>query len=668
MKKCRKSSRGITLIALVITIIVLLILAGISIQAITNTGLFAQASQAKKETQRAQVTEWLNLKLMEEQMYNPTGSAEEIIEATRVASEGNTELAQMGKSVGVDTNTSTIEDGEPADVYFYVQVDEDVYKVDMTGAKFIGEKDKFPPEIKIESITGTTNTITVKIKTIRNEEGTLEIYIKSEDDTEYTREKIATGEEATGIEYKFENLEQNKKYSIKIVATAKNEQVKEYTTYITLGSVPEGEGLIVFSPVTWSGGKASTTISSTEKGYSIQYQVNNTSESGWTTGTSVTGLVHGDKVYARLWDGTNGGTASAAYNILDGTAPSASISLSATTVGTTGSITATVTHTDNESGVDIENCKWVYNTTSSAIGTDVSSYSGTFSSASQTITLSATTAGTYYLHVLTTDVAGRKVETISNAVTVVKLEKLASKVSVGDYVAYNALAYDENDQAYSYTSPTGSGPSHGNGYISQTFTSSSDIKWRVLSKDTSTGEVVLISEAPVLTDDRSDFYMNGTIGYLYAEQELNNICAIYGHGTGANTSKTFSYVTGDLIEGTTTGTITGSGARSINVEDINAITGYTPSAATTPYTKSIYYPTKTTLNGKSTSAANRTDKHTYYSYTGSSYLTSTEEPYKMLFRNTSDSSNISYWLASRCVYSYSSASDFRVVNVFGGDV
>ena len=45
-----KAEKGITLVALVITIIVLLILAGISIQALTNTGLFEGASQAKKET------------------------------------------------------------------------------------------------------------------------------------------------------------------------------------------------------------------------------------------------------------------------------------------------------------------------------------------------------------------------------------------------------------------------------------------------------------------------------------------------------------------------------------------------------------------------------------------------------------------------------------------
>ena len=45
-----KSIKGITLVALVITIVILLILAGISIQAITNTGLFANAKRASEES------------------------------------------------------------------------------------------------------------------------------------------------------------------------------------------------------------------------------------------------------------------------------------------------------------------------------------------------------------------------------------------------------------------------------------------------------------------------------------------------------------------------------------------------------------------------------------------------------------------------------------------
>ena len=48
-----KNAKGITLVALVITIIILLILATISIQSLTNTGLFAKAKEARDKTQNA---------------------------------------------------------------------------------------------------------------------------------------------------------------------------------------------------------------------------------------------------------------------------------------------------------------------------------------------------------------------------------------------------------------------------------------------------------------------------------------------------------------------------------------------------------------------------------------------------------------------------------------
>lgn len=159
-----------------------------------------------------------------------------------------------------------------------------------------------------------------------------------------------------------------------------------------------------------------------------------------------------------------------------------------------------------------------------------------------------------------------------------------------------------------------------------------------------------------------EFTMHGAIGYLYAEQELNEICKIYEYGTWANTSKTFHYQTGDVVEGLETGTITGSGARSITIEDINQITKYNPSIYTfeefgTIYkygqedTYSMYYPTKTTESGASTSKTERTYKFTGYMYQGSEYLVDTESPiYKILFENNKDSM---YWLASRGVYTSS---------------
>ena len=59
-----KNNRGITLIALVITIIVLLILAGVSIAMLTgNNGILSQATNSVDATDRAEVVERINMEL-----------------------------------------------------------------------------------------------------------------------------------------------------------------------------------------------------------------------------------------------------------------------------------------------------------------------------------------------------------------------------------------------------------------------------------------------------------------------------------------------------------------------------------------------------------------------------------------------------------------------------
>lgn len=52
-----KKQNGITLVALVITIIILLILAGISIASLRQTELFGKATDAKNATENAQILE-----------------------------------------------------------------------------------------------------------------------------------------------------------------------------------------------------------------------------------------------------------------------------------------------------------------------------------------------------------------------------------------------------------------------------------------------------------------------------------------------------------------------------------------------------------------------------------------------------------------------------------
>jgi len=151
-----------------------------------------------------------------------------------------------------------------------------------------------------------------------------------------------------------------------------------------------------------------------------------------------------------------------------------------------------------------------------------------------------------------------------------------------------------------YTSPIGSGTSHGNGYAEQTFTASSSNKyWHVVKKDESTGEVVI--RADVSPDKGTYTYFQGPIGYLYGEQELSEICKIYGYGKGADTSRSVTYQTGGIFDTISHGTITGSGARCCSIADLEDVLGISFTWDSGNATSSTYYyPTKTTSTGWST--------------------------------------------------------------------
>ena len=71
MKEILKERKGITLIALVITIIVLLILAGVSIAMLTGeNGILKQASNAQIKTKQAEVEEMVSLAIESLQIKN----------------------------------------------------------------------------------------------------------------------------------------------------------------------------------------------------------------------------------------------------------------------------------------------------------------------------------------------------------------------------------------------------------------------------------------------------------------------------------------------------------------------------------------------------------------------------------------------------------------------
>ena len=406
-----KRENGITLIALVVTIVVLLILAGITISLVFGSnGVIKKAQEANENTKIAQVREQLELAKGPEYIegngkYNPDSYFERI-EAEGIIGNKDTDIIDNGDGTYEVTTTSGY--------IFKITLVPSKDNVEDIQIEHIGKVDG--PRIRNLKVTNkTTNSITVEVETANAEGATYTYYYKKDGEVSWKK-----AEEIKEKTYTFSGLESNVIYNIKVRVEKDGKAVEKEVSTIT-GELPEGA--VQFSPVEWKNGQASTTITTSETGYTLQYQIGEITEGSWTNTTSgsvIGNLQHGQIVYGRLFDGTNG-SKTANIDVQDEIEPQqAMISLSGTSTNTEGSITATVTLTDNESGINTTASKWIYNTTSGAIGENESSYNNNFSSNEQTITLKSTTAGTYYLHVLTVDNAGNKKETISNAVTVEK--------------------------------------------------------------------------------------------------------------------------------------------------------------------------------------------------------------------------------------------------------
>lgn len=261
--------------------------------------------------------------------------------------------------------------------------------------------------------------------------------------------------------------------------------------------------------------------------------------------------------------------------------------------------------------------------------------------------------------------------------------KVEDYVKVGDYVDYNPTIASKDgtkveESKLSYTSPIGTASEHGNGKTEQTFKATADTKWRVLS--IKNGTVELISENVIKTfDTNSEFVLRGARGYLYAEQELNEACKIFGYGYGADTTKGGNYTVGGPLDTLVTGKIEGTGARSITVEDINKIAGvyeengqmkYSDGTIinsnygdTTKPTENIKFPTidinkGDNITGISKLAQLKNVKNTDYSYKKDKMAN--QDVSEILFGKN-------YWLASRSINTESTYA-FCVSFVYGQNV
>ena len=238
-------------------------------------------------------------------------------------------------------------------------------------------------------------------------------------------------------------------------------------------------------------------------------------------------------------------------------------------------------------------------------------------------------------------------------------------VKVGDKVTYN-VGKEKSTTVYKEKS----------GYSSdQTFKTEKNLGWRVLGINTK-GELELISDNPTSTS----LCLSGDIGYLNAEDILNNVCnELYVNGEHA------------------------TGARSLNVEDINKLANYDPTTYNgygdiwtyrfptsgnymqykrtktdgTLVTDWMYitdsrYQTFKVPGEETISANNRNDigkslEYTYYNYNVEDKVKQTTSDGKNMsdiISKGTGSSNVYQWFASRCVHCYFDNAAFNVRYVY----
>ncbi len=336
-------NKGITLIALVITIIILLILASVTIATLTgDNGLITKAMEAREKTEIGAIKEQLRLAQMSAKLKKQGGdiTIEDLIE----------ELEKQGVDFELEEDGTIIIDGDY--IYEFEEKNGEVSWENngtMTTPK--------PKIVSIEMLDKTESTIKVKVTTKRNGGGTL-MYSIQEENGEYqevSRTQTPSGEQAQE-EYTF-TIDPDKIYSkIKVEAIAENKQTA--SKEIDVVSIPALTRSDVVFTYTVNGktikesdytqGPVTVQIATKNvdtTGYILQYTTgDSTVGSNWKNYTTGIEFTNNENLYVRLGDGRQGGKyATGRVENIDKLEPD---TFTPTATSTTNSITLTGSTSD----------------------------------------------------------------------------------------------------------------------------------------------------------------------------------------------------------------------------------------------------------------------------------------------------------------------------------
>ena len=421
------------------TIVVLLILAGITIALVfSQNGVIRKSQEAKENTKIAQVREQLELAKAPEFIegngkYNPDSYFQ------RIEDEGIID--------DKDTDVYEREDGTyevTTEGYIFI-ITLVPSKDNVEDIKINYEGKVYGPRIRKVNVTNkTTSSISVEVETVNAEGATYTYYYKKNDETDWI--KAEENKEST---YTFNGLEANVIYNIRVVVEKDGKTAKKEVSTVT-GELPEGA--VQFSPVEWNNGQASTIITTAETGYTLQYQVGGIAEDNWTdatSGTTIENLQHGTTVYGRLFDGTNG-SKTASIDVEDKIAPNTPTIIISGANGNNGyyksNVTATITAgSDGQSGAN----QVRYSVSGAQIVNQTTTESGT-TSASITISADGISTITAY----TIDKAGKvstaKTQVVYKDSTAPSTENLTVGTVEETSIVVTARGDDGTSRVYSY--------------------------------------------------------------------------------------------------------------------------------------------------------------------------------------------------------------------------
>ena len=336
-----KGTEGITLVALVITVIIIIILSTVAISFLFGeNGLITKAQQAKLEQEIATARETLTMVLGDafaEKKINPAYDQNEFLDKFIEAREPNVYLDK--DEIGLDGHIFGLDRSVP-------ELGE--YQGELTGPRI--------KEIKV--LEETTNSASIEVITVNAEGATYTYSYKNENEGEDQWKKVETDNKSNTCT--INGLTQGEIYNIRVVVTT-NDGSATRETNVYLGEIPEGT--IIFTNQQWEGdGTATVAINTIETEYTLQYQVvgeGQIVDTNWTTvtpGETITGLHHGETVYGRLFDGTNESKDYGSVTIKDEENPIVNVTSGGIT---TNSITVNVVATDGQSGM-VDNVTYTY--------------------------------------------------------------------------------------------------------------------------------------------------------------------------------------------------------------------------------------------------------------------------------------------------------------------